>query len=362
MREPRLKRVLMTTDTVGGVWTFALELARGLAEEKIEVVLAALGGRPSAEQSADAKRIPGLCLLGSDFKLEWMENPWADVEASGRWLMQIEKEYSPDLVHLNSFGNGALSWRAPVVLTAHSCVLSWWDAVRGGPAPASWDRYRAEVTWALHAADFVAAPSSAMAESVRRHYGRVCEVIPNGVSPSGFFSAEKEPFVFAAGRLWDEAKNVAALAGIAPLLDWPVCLAGEAGNSQEFGGCRMLGRLSAAEMAGWYSRAAIYALPARYEPFGLSPVEAALSGCALVLGDIPSLREVWGDAARFVPADDPSALKEALDELIGNPFLRAKMSRRAYQRALTFDAADMVRGYLNLYRVAAVKGAGECVS
>ncbi len=32
-------------------------------------------------------------------------------------------------------------------------------------------------------------------------------------------------------------------------------------------------------------------LPARYEPFGLSVLEAALSGCALVLGDIPSLRE-----------------------------------------------------------------------
>ena len=63
----------------------------------------------------------------------------------------------------------------------------------------------------------------------------------------------------------------------------------------------MLGRLSAGELADWYARAAIYALPARYEPFGLSALEAALSGCALVLGDIPSLREIWGDAALFVP-------------------------------------------------------------
>ena len=54
-----------------------------------------------------------------------------------------------------------------------------------------------------------------------------------------------------------------------------------------------LGKLPAAEMKLWFAHAAIYCLPARYEPFGLSVLEAGLSGCALVLGDIPSLREIW---------------------------------------------------------------------
>jgi hypothetical protein len=57
---------------------------------------------------------------------------------------------------------------------------------------------------------------------------------------------------------------------------------------------RCLGPLEASELAGWMHRAAIYALPARYEPFGLSALEAAQAGCALVLGDLSSLREVWG--------------------------------------------------------------------
>jgi glycogen synthase len=61
--------------------------------------------------------------------------------------------------------------------------------------------------------------------------------------------------------------------------------------------------------ADWYARASIYALPARYEPFGLSALEAALSGCALILGDIPSLREVWLEAAPYVSPDDESAPK-----------------------------------------------------
>ena len=60
------------------------------------------------------------------------------------------------------------------------------------------------------------------------------------------------------------------------------------------------------------ARAAIYALPAHYEPFGLSILEAAMSGCALVLGDIPSLREIWGDAAVFVHPDNRDAVARCL--------------------------------------------------
>ena len=49
--------------------------------------------------------------------------------------------------------------------------------------------------------------------------------------------------------------------------------------------------------------AAIFAAPAHYEPFGLGILEAAASGCALVLGDIASLRENWDGAAVFLPAE-----------------------------------------------------------
>src|SRR3954465_475354 len=130
MPETRLQRILMTGDTVGGVWTFTLELAEALSARGIEVVLATMGGDPSDGQRAEAARVPGLCLLGSPYKLEWMDDPWRDVAESGRWLLGLEEAYRPDIVHLNSFGHGALPWSAPVVLTAHSCVASWWEAVK----------------------------------------------------------------------------------------------------------------------------------------------------------------------------------------------------------------------------------------
>lgn len=96
--------------------------------------------------------------------------------------------------------------------------------------------------------------------------------------------------------------------------------------------------MSQRALAQWYAHAAIYALPARYEPFGLSALEAGLSGCALVLGDIPSLREIWGDAALFVPPDD-AALHAVLMELIGDAAQREQLGWRA--RALQFSAQHM---------------------
>jgi glycogen synthase len=91
-------------------------------------------------------------------------------------------------------------------------------------------------------------------------------------------------------------------------------------------------------------------LPARYEPFGLSALEAALSGCALVLGDIPSLREIWGDAAIFVSPDDATGFARALNNLIADPESRETLSGRARARALQFSPQRMGEEYLDAYR------------
>lgn len=346
----------MTADTVGGVWTYALELARALEPHGVEVALAAMGAQPDDAQREDAAQLANLTLFKSDFKLEWMEDPWRDVRRAGEWLLHLERRLRPDVVHLNGYAHGALPWRAPVMVVGHSCVLSWWRAVRGEQAPAAaWGRYRDEVTRGLRAAGTVVAPTHAMLDALVEHYGPLprCVVVPNGRDARMFEAGDKDELILTAGRLWDEAKNVAALARVAGRVGWPVCVAGEdrhpEGGSARLEGLRMLGRLPAAELARWLSRAAVYALPARYEPFGLSALEAALSGCALVLGDIASLREVWGDAALFVSPDDTDALASALRSLTEDSALRGEMAARARARASRYSPACMARGYMAAY-------------
>jgi len=351
-RRPR--RVLMTADTVGGVWDYSLELARGLADRGVVVTLATMGRAPAPDQRREAARNPALTLVESAYRLEWMDDPWADVARAGVWLQDIAAASPPDVVHLNGYAHGALDWPAPSIVVGHSCACSWFEAVHRSPAPPQWDRYRRVVSAGLRSADAVVAPSWPMLRALEAHYGATGGiVIPNGRTVTGRAVTEKRPVVLCAGRAWDPAKNLEALSAVADRLSWPVYAAGDTtgpdGHAVALHGIRCLGRLPSGELAGWLTQAAIFAAPARYEPFGLSILEAALAGCALVVGDIPSLREHWEGAATFVPPDDHDALAAALEGCIRDEAARREQARRARARAASFNSARMTSAYLELY-------------
>lgn len=356
----RVRRVLMTTDTVGGVWTYALDLCGALGQLGVEVVLASMGRLPSPEQRARAASIPTLTLVESSYKLEWMDDPWSDVARAGGWLLDLEQRHAPDIVHLNGYVHGGLPFRAPVLLVGHSCVLSWWQAVLGEPAPVQYNTYANLVRAGLTSADLVVAPTSAMLLALRRHYGAIrrAQVVPNGCDLDTFKPREKRPLVVAAGRLWDQAKNLQTLARAARHVRWPIQIAGEvespSGTSAERAqlgeAVTLTGQLPRPALAELFSHAAIYASPARYEPFGLSVLEAAASGAALVLGDIDSLRELWDGAALFVQPDDELAWADAITTLANDPEQRERLAQRARLRAARYGLAPFARRYRELYQ------------
>jgi glycosyltransferase involved in cell wall biosynthesis len=345
----------MTADSVGGVWTYALELADALAERGVRTTLAVMGAALRPEQRAELRRSRVERVYAETFALEWMRDPWGDVEQAGEWLLRICDDVEPDLVHLNGYAHALLPWGAPVVVVGHSCVLSWFEAVRGSRAPHEWDRYRSTVTRGIAAADVLVAPTAAMLDALVRLYGPSCPcvVVPNGRRAPALQHFPKERLVVSSGRLWDEAKNVEAIAAVAPRLPWPVAVAGDGGGPSVRPNLTALGYLGRHALDRLLARAALFALPARYEPFGLGPLEAALAGCALVLGDIPSLREVWRDAALFVDPDDDSALEEALRRLIEEPRLRSELAKRARARATLYTPERMADDYLRVYDQAA---------
>src|SRR5438046_623657 len=106
-------KVLLTTDTIGGVWTYALELAASLGRRGVAVSIAASGGRLSPEQRRAVRRLSNLQVFESDFKLEWMPDALDDVAAAGEWLLGLADGLKPDVVHLNSYSHAALPWLAP---------------------------------------------------------------------------------------------------------------------------------------------------------------------------------------------------------------------------------------------------------
>jgi glycosyltransferase involved in cell wall biosynthesis len=357
-------KVLLATDTVGGVLTYTAGLGRALEARGHEIVVATMGPRLRSEEQRTA--LPGR-VHESDFRLEWMEDPWEDVAAAGQWLRELEEEERPDVVHLCSFAHGAVDFAAPKILVAHSCVLSWWRAVHGSEAPPEWDRYREEMAAGLRGADAVVAPTGAMLRELERDHelapGRAT-VIHNAVAPPPLLPTglkqshidRNRPvdrgdggFVLGSGRFWDAAKNLAALDAAAAGLEWPVVVAGDLGAGPAPRHAECVGALAPAELAALRRRALIYAAPALYEPFGLGILEAAGDGCALVLGDIPSLRELWSGAALFVDPRDHLALHEALAALIASPERRAELAAAARMRAGDYSIDLFSQGYERLY-------------
>jgi glycosyltransferase involved in cell wall biosynthesis len=243
-------------------------------------------------------------------------------------------------------------------MTGQSCALSWFAAVHGAAPPSTWDRYAEEVARGLRAAHVVTTSTRAMGEALRHHYGEdlPIRVIPNGRSIPPPPVVPKRHRILSVGRLSDPGANLAAMDRVAARLSWHVVVAGETKNPDgeviRLKNARSLGALEPSALSKAYAGAAVFALPALYEPFGYAPLEAALSGCALVLGDIPSLREVWGDAACWVPPRDDEALLQTLRWMIDDRQVRRDYAKRAKERALAYTPERTAAGYMDAYRMA----------
>jgi glycosyltransferase involved in cell wall biosynthesis len=353
------RHVLMTADAVGGVWTYASGLAQELARRGWSITLVTLGPAPREDQFLPLLDFPNIELEFTNLELEWQDPQGRDRDRALAVLTEFGERVQPDVVHLNGYREALAGWRAPVVIGAHSCVGTWWQACRGGKPDESWRRYLADVSAGLNAADRWVAPTAALRDDIHRFYAPVTagEVIWNGIEPVPVSGNLKEPCILAAGRLWDEAKNTAILPGAVRDSGWPLRIAGavreEGGSTAD--GAQHLGNLPRAELLAEMAKAAIFASPALYEPFGLTVLEAAASGCALVLSDIGSLRELWDGAALFADPRDAGSFKAALEQLCRDDALRSNLQEAARVRAARYPLSVTADAFERLYHTVMAK-------
>lgn len=353
----RRRRLLLTTDAVGGVWTYSLDLARALAAaDDMVVLLAVLGPLPSAEQLTDAAAIPGLQLIETGLPLDWTADSEQVVREAALTLAQLAEAGSVDLVQLHTPALAAVSYPVPVVSVIHSCVGTWWSAVHGGDLPADLAWRAALVREGLERSDTVVAPSQSFAAAVQRDYDLPASLVavPNGRAGAAVEAVgAPAALAFTAGRLWDGGKNVAAFDRAAALssLSFQAAgpLQGPDGSRARLDHARPLGTLPASDLAALLARRPIFVSAALYEPFGLAVLEAAQAGCALVLADRPVFRELWDEAALFVDPLDEHVIAAAVDQLANDADLRARLGAAARSRAAGFTPDRAASAMLQVY-------------
>lgn len=348
-------KIVMTADTVGGVWTYTMELCKALRHYNAEIHLMTMGALLNNDQYRQVQELGNISLYESNYKLEWMQDPWDDVEKAREWVDSICKKVNPDIIHFNNFGQVNGEWHCPVVTVYHSCVRTWWQAVKGEDTPEDWTKYTITLEQALRKSDVIVAPSENMMELAKGVFGnfKVSQVIYNGRDISFKDTASKEPYILSAGRVWDEGKNIKLLSDIACRLSWPVYIAGDNrspdGEVYEPENVSFVGKLSQDEMEACMSKASIFVMPAKYEPFGLAVLEAAQAGCALVLSNIATFWEIWGDAALYFDPSNEDEAQLMINKLAENEDLRREMAYKAMLRAQDFTSKRMAAEYIELY-------------
>ena len=342
----------MTCDAVGGVWRYAMDLARTLEEDNTQVILAVLGPPPSQQQRQEARQVATLIQI--DLPLDWMvDDPQTLAPVSPR-LAALAMDYGVDLVHLNlpSQADG-FPLGIPVLVVSHSCAVTWFAAVRGTPPPPAWSWQWSVNRRGFERADHVVTPSRSHADLLCTTYGDIprLTVIPNA-SAAPADHGVKDRYVFAAGRWWDDGKNGRVLDAAAPMIRWPVVMAGaDAGNGQRMAIANALhrGALPHEQVMALMRRSAIVVSPSVYEPFGLAALEAARSGAALVLADIPTYRELWHGCALFFDPHDPSDLARQVNRLTLDERLRQQLAERAQRKAEGYTLEKQALAYRRLY-------------
>lgn len=361
-------RVLITADAVGGNWHYSLDLARGLSRLGIETVLAVLGTSPSQEQRAAAAGVPRLELVDTGLAFDALADDEAALGRAGEGIVRLARAAGADLVHLH---NAALAAEAdfdiPLVVAHHRCVATQWQAVNGSDLPEDFAWRTRAVARGLAAADTVVTPTAAFARMVKSCYGLagLPRTVHNGRTPFALPPAASHDFVFTAGRLWDESKNLETIDAAAAGIGVPVRAAGPLegpDGAVMFDNIHCLGTLGEAELARWLAARPVFVSAALYEPFGLSVLEAASAGCALILSDIPTFRELWDGVAIFVPPLDERGFTHAIAALVGDDFERAVIGRAAREKAARYTPDAMAAQMAAIYRALLPKVQGPVLA
>lgn len=362
--------VLMTSDTMtSGLWTYTREVVSGLISRGFRVTLVSFGEIPLASQIAWMEQLGRLEYHPTAFRLDWMHEGQQDFPDACAYLCSLVAEVKPDLFHSNHPCYGALPVSIPQVVVAHGDLLTWWKSVHGhGPKQAPWLRwYQRMIATGLLGSSAVVAASEWMLDTVSASYSVLINgsVINHGRNPVQFNPfVTKEDSALAIGRLGDPADQVNLLTERWHPVPVYVASAKEPAPSSEETGFRtdirfrdgnegivLTGPQSEAQLRLLYSRAAMYVCTSRYDPSGMTALEAALSRCALILNDVPAMREIWGPAAVYFRANDADSLSEAIRIMSSDAQLRRNFANRAFNRAREcYNASRMTDRYIQLYR------------
>ena len=365
----------------GGVGRYTAELARLLPGpdrdgERIEVVPFVARHRRARVTSALATfGLADLQPVSLLLPRPVLYDTWNVLAAPPLSLLHRELRHV-DLVHAPSLAVPPRAGRAPLIVTVHDVAALLFPETY--PLRGRWF-HRRGLSATARRADLVIAPTQAAADEIvgqTRIRPERIRIVPHGVAlgrvSHGVVAATRstlglgdDPYVLWVGTL-EPRKNLPLLlhafgaairAGVTERLvivgppGWKGApRAVEAAASPLGDRLCFTGPLRADRLAALYRGASLFAFPSLHEGFGLPVLEAMAQEVPVLCSDIPVLREVAGNGARFVPATDVDAWAEALVELLRDEHARKDLAATGRARASNFTWEGCIARTRAVYR------------
>jgi glycogen synthase len=346
-------KILMTTDTREDRWHFTLDLISALSFENIEVVLLAMGPKLLNHQMEELENLaPNIHFYHQSLDPEWTESDLTAIPKAGIWINKIYASENPDIIHLNHYSPACIQWDVPVVLSPQACILLLERVNQFEDLHETYHKIFQTTQIALHAADAVIFPTAALLSHFASVYGHLknAHIIHPGICETMIPSGQKFPMIFSEGKLEDPLMNMELLLEAAPQIDGEIFIAGEKEQIMRLPkNVRFLGSLTRQQKFNWLKMASIYVLPAYVDAFGMGILEAASYRCALIAGDTPFLKELWGNNVEYVPTDDSQALADICNEYLHFPHRAIAHGENAFSHLQKFNKSAIAGQYKKLY-------------
>lgn len=368
---------------ISGIGLYTRELVRGLVSEDRETSFTLLFDRPEVQE-----RELALTGAGGAANFRSVLVPYGPFAPAGQirmpgLLRRLETEvfHSPNYMMPFAAFDGVGRGRMRAVVTIHDLIPLLFPhytprALKTRLLPV----FRLVLREAARRAAAIVAPSQSTADDVIRelrlpeaHRGRVV-AIPEAAgaqfAPAPSWPPARKTILFVGRR--DPYKNLPSLirafaAVRREVPDVRLVVIGPpdarypeaeqaAAESEAGAAIEWRGYVDGPGLIRAYHEATVFALPSRYEGFGLPVLEAMASGTPVVCGNRSSLPEIAGDAAVLVDPDDTAALAAALVGVLRRPDMAADLRSRGLKRAAEFSWAAAARATSALYWRIALEG------
>lgn len=275
------------------------------------------------------------------------------------WLRRAVLRDRPDVFFAPAY-TAPLGTDVPIVVTIHDIAFAAhpeWFRIREGL------RRRWLTEHAARNAALVLTVSAFSRQEIERHFniaGSRIRVIHEGLTPRSVAAgaeSNREPLVLYVGSIFNRRRLPdligafaratrdiphARLAIVGDDRSWPRLNLPAVAHAHDVERKVDIRRyVDDDELARLYGVASVFGFLSEYEGFGITPLEALAAGVPSVVLDTPVAREIYGDAAVYVPSDDQHATAEAIRRLLTGAADRAAVLAHgpAVLRRYSWDTA-----------------------